>query len=78
MIQLWVAEYSAVQDAFNVDTLGRVLDTNRALVEKKEKIDYLMFGIFRTQEEADTACEDMRSKSDEYSKEKVLCQSRKN
>jgi hypothetical protein len=61
---LWVAEYSRSQDAFNVDTLGRILQTNAALILSQDNNDYLVFGIFDSIEEADAACDEMRARQE--------------
>jgi hypothetical protein len=64
-IQLWVGEYSLSQDAFNTDSLSRALDTNKDLTQQKKNNDYQIFGIFKTLEEADLACDEMRKKQGE-------------
>ena len=58
--QLWVAEYSLTQDAFNVDTLGGSIRKNLRMVAGRRNNDYLMFGVFATQDEASRACDVMR------------------
>jgi hypothetical protein len=64
---LWAAEYSQSQDAFNVDTVGQILRTNTRLVLTQENNDYLIFGIFDSAEEANAACDEMKAK------QKQLC-----
>jgi hypothetical protein len=73
IMNLWVAEYSAQQQAFNVDSLGRALKTNAMLIQNREGLDYLPFGIFRTIEEADAACDAMRQLQENL-KESKQCQ----
>lgn len=57
--ELWVAEYSASQDAFHVETLQEALNSNFRMVVNKNNNDYLIFGIFRTYDEANKACDGM-------------------
>ncbi|MBC8471327.1 MAG: hypothetical protein H8D56_17840 [Planctomycetes bacterium] len=56
----WMAEYSLSQDAFNVDTFINALSANVQMVSEKRNNDYLIFGLFKTQDEAHAACDKMR------------------
>lgn len=55
----WVAEYSAKQKCFNVDYFKRAVVANAQMVTEKQNNDYLIFGIFKTPEEASAACDKM-------------------
>jgi len=57
--QLWVAEYSLTQNAFNVDTLGGSVRKNLRMVAGRRNNDYLVFGVFESHEEASRACDVM-------------------
>jgi len=56
---LWVAEYSAAQNAFHVGTLAESMRSNLRMVAERSNNDYLIFGIYATAQEADDACEAM-------------------
>lgn len=73
---LWVAEYSAEQKCFNVDILKNALAANAQMIVNKTNNDYLIFGIFKTAEEANAACDAMK-RIQEKSKESIECQSHK-
>lgn len=68
----WAAEYSSEQDAFNVETLHRAIEINGNAIEGTS-VNYLIFGIFSTIEEAEDACDKVRKK-----KETLLCQNHRN
>ena len=56
----WVAEYSDKQKSFNVDTVRRISKTNAMLVQNRENTGYLIFGLYKTIDEANAACDEMR------------------
>ncbi len=64
----WVVEYSTQQKAFNIDSLARILAVNYKMVKEGENNGYLVFGIFRTIQEANTACDKMMQEQE------ALCQ----
>ena len=52
----WVAEFSAIQNCFNVTTLKDAIEANSLMVQKKTNNDFLAFGIYPTIEQAQAAC----------------------
>ncbi len=52
MIEVWVCEYSPTQGYFHVDTLDRVLESNRKTVRSGEAPGYVPLQIFLTSKEA--------------------------
>lgn len=58
----WAAEYSVSGACFHVDRLSVVLDTNAQMAAEGQSSDYQIFGIFRTSQEANTACDEMVKK----------------
>lgn len=69
---LWVAEYSAEQECFNVAYFENALAANTRMVVKKQNNDYLIFGLFGTAGEANAACDEMK-RVQENSKETIEC-----
>ena len=62
----WVAEYSKKQNAFHVDILETSLSANIQTVLAKDEIDYLIFGIFDTIDEANAACDAMAVRQERH------------
>lgn len=62
---LWVAEFSASQGCFHVDTLDHTLLRNVDAVRRRATNDYQIFGIFETAEQANAACDIMEKKQTE-------------
>lgn len=70
---LWVVEYSPTHNIFNIDTLASMLKRNyRQVIEKENYNNYLLFGIFKTGEEANVACDVMQRKQKERRKKMNL------
>lgn len=59
---MYVAEYSNKQTCFHVDTLEKSLSANIETIINKWNNDYLIFGVFKTWEEAHVACDKMTEK----------------
>lgn len=51
-MDIWVVEYSPSQNCFHVDTLDRVLETNRRTVKDGNAPGYVPLQIFLTSEDA--------------------------
>lgn len=60
MSQYYVAEYSASQNCFHVDTLQRVLRLNRANALGQRSVDYQIIAICSTDDEAMDVCREFR------------------
>lgn len=63
---MYVAEYSNKQECFHVDTLEKSLKMNIGAIINKYNNDYLIFGVFKTWEEAHAACDKLREKMKDF------------
>ena len=49
---VWVCEFSPAQGAFHIDTLERILETNRQTVARGKAPGFVPLALFRSSEEA--------------------------
>jgi hypothetical protein len=47
---IYTLEYSINQDAYHIDTIDRIIMTNRDLIQRKISNGYLLIGIYPTWE----------------------------
>lgn len=57
---VWVCEFSPAQGAFHVDTLERILETNRQTVARGEAPGFVPLALFGSSEEAHAFAERWR------------------
>ena len=56
MSELWVCEYSHVQNCFHIDTLEKSLEINRAMLHCGQVPSYIPLGVFESSKEAGEFC----------------------
>ena len=62
MSELWICEYSPIQDCFHVDTLEKSLEINRATLNCGHAPCYIPLGVFESLEETETFCCEWKKK----------------
>ena len=62
LTEVWGAEFSDIQNCFNVTTLKDAIQKNADMVHDKNNNGYLIFGTYPTIEQAKQACFRMKQK----------------
>lgn len=60
MCKTYVVEFSASQGAFHIDELQRILRLNRINAQAGRSVDYMIIGLFNSDDEAMKYCKEFQ------------------
>ena len=62
---IWVVLWSATQRAVHIDTVQKMLESNRAAFNERRRTDYIVMAVTNSRERADEIAEDLKRRRDE-------------
>ena len=62
---IWVVLWSATQRAVHIDTVQKMLESNRAAFNERRRTDYIVMAVTNSREKAEEIADDLKRRRDE-------------